>query len=256
MILDGCRAVLLDIDGTITDGVGGPALPGAVAAVKALAARMPVRYVTNATSWSREAIARSLAERGFPMEHGMLITPTVLAARVLGEREEARGVLIAEPSSLSDLVWYTATDPEDARSVLIATEGHDLSIRDLQPAVEALLHGARLYTLQQNRVFRRAGRLVTDLGPVAAFLGYAANRTWENLGKPSPLLFQTLASDLDVNVAELAMVGDDAEFDAAGALRAGCGAGILVRTGKYRAGDETAVVPAPSAVIGGVAELV
>ncbi|TMQ52790.1 MAG: TIGR01458 family HAD-type hydrolase, partial [Candidatus Eisenbacteria bacterium] len=44
------RLVCLDIDGTLTDGVGGPAIPGAVQAVRRIRERMPVRLVTNTTS--------------------------------------------------------------------------------------------------------------------------------------------------------------------------------------------------------------
>jgi ribonucleotide monophosphatase NagD (HAD superfamily) len=42
------------------------------------------------------------------------------------------------------------------------------------------------------------------------------------------------------------MIGDDAEADVAGALAAGLGAALLVRTGKYRLGDESRVTPAPT----------
>ncbi len=255
MPIEGIRAALLDIDGTLTDGMGGPALPSATQAVYALKAKMPVLFVTNGTSWPRATLTQALAREGMPVGEHDVITPTVLARRVLTERGDDRGVLIAEPGTLQDLAWFTVTGPDDAKSVLLATEAHDLPIRDLMPAVEALLHGAKLYTLQQNRLFRRHGQLLTDLGPVAAFLGYAANVGWENVGKPSPLLFQSLASDLGCSVGELAMIGDDAEFDAAGALRAGCGAGILVRTGKYRFKDEDRVTPPPTLVIDQVADL-
>jgi ribonucleotide monophosphatase NagD (HAD superfamily) len=44
------------------------------------------------------------------------------------------------------------------------------------------------------------------------------------------------------------MIGDDAEADVAGALAAGLGQAVLVRTGKYRPGDERAFAPAPSIV--------
>ncbi len=256
MIIADLRAVLFDIDGTITDGIGGPALPGAVRAVHKVAQNRPIRFVTNGTSWGRAALLDALRREGFPVDEERLVTPSRMAQRILTERDHAAGVLIAEPSVLPDMAWFTLTPPDSAKAVLLATEGHDLTIRDLGVAVEALLRGAKLYTLQQNRVFRRRGQLVTDLGPVAAFLGYAANVTWENLGKPAPLLFETLASDLGCRVHELAMVGDDAEFDASGSLRAGCGAGFLVRTGKYRFGDETGVSPAPSLVIDGVESLV
>ena len=59
--------------------------------------------------------------------------------------------------------------------MLLATEAHDWTSSRLREAVVALRAGARLYTLQENRVFERDGRVFTDLGPVAAFLGYAAN---------------------------------------------------------------------------------
>jgi ribonucleotide monophosphatase NagD (HAD superfamily) len=49
------------------------------------------------------------------------------------------------------------------------------------------------------------------------------------------------------------MVGDDAEADVAGALAAGLGAALLVRTGKYRPGDETKVEPSPTATVADLA---
>jgi ribonucleotide monophosphatase NagD (HAD superfamily) len=45
------------------------------------------------------------------------------------------------------------------------------------------------------------------------------------------------------------MVGDDAESDIAGALDAGLAAAVLVRTGKYRRGDETRFSPTPTATV-------
>lgn len=44
------------------------------------------------------------------------------------------------------------------------------------------------------------------------------------------------------------MVGDDAEFDIAAAIKAGL-SGILVRTGKYVDGAEHAITPAPTVVV-------
>jgi ribonucleotide monophosphatase NagD (HAD superfamily) len=43
--------------------------------------------------------------------------------------------------------------------------------------------------------------------------------------------------------------GDDAESDIAGALGAGLAAAVLVRTGKYRAGDETRFSPRPTTTV-------
>jgi ribonucleotide monophosphatase NagD (HAD superfamily) len=129
-----------------------------------------------------------------------------------------------------------------------------MSVLDLQPAFRALLGGAAFYTLQKNRYFRRGSDLVTDLGPVAAFLSYASGRDAENLGKPSRLLFGALAEAAGIDPSRMVMVGDDAEFDVAGARALGL-AGVLVRTGKYRAGDESRFPHRPDAVLDSVVDL-
>ena len=82
----------------------------------------------------------------------------------------------------------------------------------------------------------------------------ASGRAPENLGKPSPLVFQALADEVGIDLDRVLMVGDDAEFDASGAVGLGMG-GILVRTGKYRHGDEEAVRPRPTAVLDSIAAI-
>lgn len=246
------RLVCLDIDGTLTDGIMGPVIPGVVEAVRAIRARIPVRLVTNTTSVPHRALAARLMEQELLPDPQALITPAMVARRVLPKRGHARGLLHVEPGAREDFTWFTE-DPAGP-AVVLATEGHDLRIADLQPAFRRLLEGASLYALQRNRYFKKAGEMVTDLGPIVAFLSYASGREAETLGKPSPLLFDALAEESRVRREEIAMVGDDAEFDASAsvALRM---AGILVRTGKYRPEDDARFTPRPTAVLESVAAL-
>jgi ribonucleotide monophosphatase NagD (HAD superfamily) len=67
------------------------------------------------------------------------------------------------------------------------------------------------------------------------------------MGKPAAAFFRLAVAALGCAPAEAAMVGDDAEADVGGALAAGL-MGVLVRTGKYRPGDESALDPAPTHV--------
>ena len=60
------------------------------------------------------------------------------------------------------------------------------------------------------------------------------------LGKPSKMFFLLAVEALGCTPGEAVMVGDDAEADVGGALAAGL-KGVLVRTGKYRPGDEAAL---------------
>jgi HAD superfamily hydrolase (TIGR01458 family) len=246
------RVVCLDVDGTLTDGVLGPALSGAVEVLRSIRARRPVRLVSNTTSIPHHAFAARLIEQGLLDAPGSLLTPAASAGRVLPARGHDSGILLVEPGARSDYPWFRA-DPSGP-AVVLATEAHDLTIRELQPAFRRILEGAAFYALQRNRYFRRHGRLVTDLGPVAAFLSYATGREPETLGKPSPLLYDAIAAETGVRREELAMVGDDVEFDVSASVAIGM-AGVLVRTGKYRAGDEARVTPRPTAVLGSVADL-
>ena len=230
------RLVCLDIDGTLMDGVAGPAFEGAVEAVRAVAATRPVRFVTNATSRPHRALFEALRDAGLADAPSQVVNPVETARRLLPARGHAAGVLLVDDASREDWTWFE--ERPDGPAVVVATEGHDRTVGSLQPAVRRLLDGAALYTLQRNRYFRRDGELVTDLGPLAAFLAYAAGLDGpETLGKPSPALFDQLAADAGVPRASILMVGDDAEFDVAGSLELGMAAG-LVRTGKYRPGDE------------------
>ncbi|MBK9383710.1 MAG: HAD hydrolase-like protein [Planctomycetes bacterium] len=240
------RLLCFDVDGTLADRFVRPTVPNAAAILRELRARFRVRLVSNATSESHARLFELLRGLDLIEQPRELVTPVRTAQRVLEARGEAAGLLLCEDSARGDFAWFRE-DPEGP-AVVLATEAHTLRIAELQPAFRRLQAGAKLYALQKNRYYARKGGLVTDIGPVAAFLEYASGRRAENLGKPSPLLFESLAADEGLALSELVMIGDDAEFDASGAVALGL-RGVLVRTGKYRAGDEQRFAPPPTAVL-------
>lgn len=250
--LEGIELVCLDIDGTLTEGVGGNAYPGAVEAIKEVASCLPIRFVTNATSRSHRALFGSLVEHDFPVEPEWLYTPSYTARKVLVDRGHTSGVLLGDEASREDFSWFEEKDHGTA--VVLATEAHDRTIADLQPAFRSLLKGAAFYTLQRNRFFRKGDAFWTDLGPVASFLTYASESEAETLGKPSSLLFDAIADAAGVARERILMVGDDAEFDVSAVRKLGMEA-VLVRTGKYREGDEKRHSPGPTVVLESVADL-
>ena len=243
--------VCLDIDGVLTDGARGPALPGAVEAVRALRARWPVRLVTNTTSLSFEALAAHLRGLGLLDNDRELYTPISVARRLLPERGHDRGILIAEPHQRMDYPWFTE-DPAGP-AVLLATEVHGWKVGDLEPAFRRLLDGAAFYTMTRNRYYRVAGEFRLDVGGVAALLAYCGRQEPETLGKPSALLFDLIAREAGVPRESMVMAGDDAEVDVAAPIALGL-RGILVKTGKYRSGDET-TTPAPTRIAASAADL-
>lgn len=87
-------------------------------------------------------------------------------------------------------------------------------------------------------------------GPFVAALEVASQRRAEVVGKPSPKFFEGALKDLGLDSpSQAVMIGDDVNDDVRGAMATGMG-GILVRTGKYRTGDESSPPgPAPDAVV-------
>jgi len=241
-----------DVDGTLTDGPMGPPIEGAVETIDRLRRDYPVRFVTNTTSRPHRVLAAHLASLGLLEDPDDLVTPYRSAEKILVPRGLASGLAIADESAAEDLAWFR--EASDGPTVLLCAEAHAFSIADFQEPFRRLLAGAKLFALQRNRYYRLDGRLVTDVGPVAAFLSYACGCDYETLGKPSNLLFDVLAAEAGFDRERILMVGDDAEFDVAASVRIGM-RGILVRTGKYRKGDETRVDPQPTVVLDSVADL-
>ncbi|KAG8266548.1 Haloacid dehalogenase-like hydrolase domain-containing protein 2, partial [Homalodisca vitripennis] len=82
--------------------------------------------------------------------------------------------------------------------------------------------------------------------PFVKALEYAASCKAEVLGKPCPAFFRTGLEGVDAE--EAIMIGDDARDDIQGAQALGM-RGYLVKTGKYREGDENKINPPPYRIV-------
>lgn len=106
----------------------------------------------------------------------------------------------------------------------------------------------------QGRYYARQEKdLALGPGAFVAALEYATDKRAELIGKPSPAFFQTVIQELYENIPfclnsylfcsnvapeECVMIGDDVKDDVWGAMETGI-QGWLVKTGKYRTGDES-----------------
>ena len=100
--------------------------------------------------------------------------------------------------------------------------------------VDSVTYGA----FAKNRNFLdHDGELSLDAGPFVAALEYASGREATVFGKPAAMFFKLAVESLRCAPEEVAMIGDDVEADVGGAMAAGL-MGVLVRTGKYRPGQE------------------
>jgi HAD superfamily hydrolase (TIGR01458 family) len=136
------------------------------------------------------------------------------------------------------------------RAVVVGDAGEAFHYASRNRAFRELIDGAKLIALAKNRSFKDAdGTLSLDAGAFVAALEFASRRTALVLGKPAPGFFEAALTSMDCPPKHALMVGDDAEADVAGALRAGLGGAVLVRTGKYIRGDEDRFDPSPTVTV-------
>jgi HAD superfamily hydrolase (TIGR01458 family) len=226
------RGLLVDLDGTLY--VGDEPVEGAREAVGRLrASSIAVRYVTNTTRRPRRWVCEHLRSLGFEVEETEVFTPARAAASLIGDRS---CFPLVDESLLEDLegVLFNGDHPD---YVLVGDLGEGFTYDRLNAGFRLLVEGAQLLALQKNRYWRRKDGLALDAGPFVAALEYAGDVCATVVGKPEESFFRLAVEDLGLEAHEVAMVGDDAEVDVAGAQAAGL-RGVQVKTGKYRPGEE------------------
>lgn len=226
------KGVLLDLSGTVY--VGSNVQLRALEAVQLLHARnIPVRYITNSSRSPRRTIWKKVQAMGLRVDEEEIFTAPQAIRDYLQEHDLSPWLLVhpAIEEEFADL----AGDKPDA--VVIGDAAAAFTYDNLNHAFRLLFEGARLLGVGDNRYFREEDGMSLDAGPFIRALEYAAGSEAIILGKPSPDFFHSAAERLGCLPDETLMIGDDVFTDINGALMAGMRA-ALVKTGKYRPGDE------------------
>lgn len=238
--------ILLDLAGVLY--VGDTPLPGAREAIERLHhARLPTRYLTNTTRSTRRAILDRLSRMGLSIPPDSLYTAP-LAARRYVESHGFRPYLLIHPNLKAEFAEF-GEGPYNA--VLVGDGGEAFTYERLNCAFRLLLEGAPLLAMGNNRYFKERDGFSLDVGPFVTALEYAADVRATILGKPAPDFFRAAIADLGCKADEVMMVGDDVAADVIGAVSAGL-QGVLVKTGKYRPGDEDQLKSANANVLADV----
>jgi len=242
------KGVLLDLGGVVF--TGDTPLPGAIAAIERLrAAGLPLRFVTNITRQPRRSVIAQLRGMGIAVEQDEVLTPAI-AARAYLQVHGLTPHLLLHPALLEDFAGLSTGKPD---AVVVGDAGEAFTYEALNTAFRVLTGGAAFLALARNRAFRDGdGELSLDAGPFVTALEYAAGRQATVFGKPAPGYFLAAVASIGCKPDEAVMVGDDAESDVGGAIGAGL-AGVLIRTGKYRQGDESMCSTAPTVLVADLA---
>lgn len=225
------QAVLIDLAGVLH--IGDLAVPGAAAALARLrASGLPLRFLTNTTRSPRSALVRLLQGLALPVAAEEIRT-AVLATRQLVRERGLHPHYLVHP----DIVGEVDASAEHPDAVVLGDAGEHFTFAALNRAFRLVMAGCPLIAMARNRYFQEPDGLTMDLGAFVAALEYASGRPAEIVGKPAPPFFLGALAELGVPPEAAVLIGDDLRDDIGGAQAVGI-PGILVRTGKYRPGDE------------------
>lgn len=242
------KALLLDLSGTLH--VGSRAVPRAAASLRRLrAAGIPFRICSNTTADGAGALAARLGAMGFDVRDGELFTSLQACKAELFARSLKSPLLLLSDSALADFGEFNSGDaPRAHDAVVLGLAPSRLSYEHLDRAfrvlVEAKGEAPLLATHRARYVRTEDGGLSLGPGPFVSALECASGVRADLIGKPNRAFFErALASLRDDGIARedwgrVAIVGDDVEADLGGGARELGLARILVKTGKYREGDE------------------
>ncbi|XP_060917257.1 haloacid dehalogenase-like hydrolase domain-containing protein 2 [Labrus mixtus] len=233
------KAVLIDLSGTLH--IEDTAVPGAQDALNRLRqASLAVKFVTNTTKESKRNLVVRLQRLNFNLQEQEVFT-SLSAARSLLLQKQHRPLLLVEDSAMED---FTGIDTSEPNAVVIGLAPDHFNYQMLNKAFRLILSGAPLIAIHKARYYKRMDGLALGPGPFVTGLEYATDCKATVVGKPENTFFLQALSDLGCRPDEAIMIGDDARDDVGGAQNTGM-LGILVRTGKYREGDENKINPPP-----------
>lgn len=251
------QAVLIDLDGVIYDSKS--QIPDAQQSINWLdKSAIPYLFVTNTCSIPRDAIVQQLSAMGINTNPDKILTPIVVAKQWLQENAVEPIALYLEPAAISefsDFKVIAQTAESGAGAVLISDIGEAWNYHSLNRALRLLLSEPKpiLVALGMSRYWQSERGLALDVGPFIKALEFACSTQALVMGKPAISFFKTAVELLNLNPAQVLMIGDDIISDIQASQHAGLKA-AQVKTGKFLATDLDGEVK-PDYVINSIADL-
>ncbi|GAA6052867.1 hypothetical protein JCM3770_004385 [Rhodotorula araucariae] len=243
-LMDPALAVLIDLSGTLH--VGDVPTRGAAAAIRRLRdAGIVLRFVSNTSKESRKSLLTKMQKMDLDVREEELFT-SLSAVRDLVHKRNLNPLYLLTPSALSD--FPAPSPPYD--SVVVGLAPNAFGYDKLNEAFR-LLAGEEgcgtkgevpLVVTHKARYFGdKDGKLSLGPGPFISGLEEAVGCQAEIVGKPSKAFFQLALDSLashGIDNSEIGMIGDDWYQDVGPATAGLRFRRFLVRSGKYRPGDE------------------
>ncbi|XP_054262788.1 phospholysine phosphohistidine inorganic pyrophosphate phosphatase-like [Macrosteles quadrilineatus] len=239
------KGLLLDISGVLKNG--DEVVNGSLIALEKLRfSKLPFRLVTNETQSTKAALVKELNKLGFNINEEEVFAPVPVVVKML-EKNKLRPFLLVHKQVLKEFKDIETSDPN---CVVIGDAGQNFTFDNLNKAFRLLIDLPEpvFFSLGSGKYYKEKDGLTLDVGAFAKALEFSSGVKPRVIGKPDPTFFLAAVEDMNLSPSEVVMIGDDIESDVGGAQACGL-RGVLVKTGKFRPGDESHPRVKPDAIV-------
>lgn len=251
------NAYIFDLDGTIY--LGDRLIPGAAQTIAALRlAGRRTMFLSNNPTRTRLQYAGKLQSFGITATLDDIVNSSLALVEWLQQHApQARLFVVGEVPLKQELQagGFVLCDDAQGVDIVVASFDRSFSYAKLQIAFDAIRSGARLVATNPDRFCPVPGGGEPDAAAmIAAIEACTGVRCDPIVGKPSPIMVQTVMQRLHLAPEQCLMIGDRLETDIAMGLAAGMHT-CLVLTGDASRADLERSGMRPTYVLESVAQL-
>lgn len=225
------QAYLFDLDGTIY--LGDRLLPGAAETIAALrAAGRRTIFLSNNPTKTRAQYTAKLEKLGIPAPIADIVNSSSVMVQWLRREAPGAPLFVVGEAPLQDelrAAGFPLTEKAGEIKFVVASFDRTFTYHKLQVAFDAIRAGARLVATNPDKFCPVPGGGEPDCAAmIAAIEACTGVKCDPVVGKPSPIMVQTISDLLGLPPAACLMVGDRLETDMAMGIAAGMATGLVL----------------------------
>jgi len=245
---------LIDMDGVIYRG--SELIPRADEFVMHLKDEgIPFLFLTNNSQRTRRDVATKLQRMGIEVEENHIFTCAMATARFLAQQKpNGTAYVIGEGGLLQALHsnGYSVVDSDP--DYVVVGEGRSHNFEMIETAVRMIAAGAKLIATNLDPNCPTQNGLRPGCGAIVAMLEAATGKKAFSVGKPSSIMMRAARKELNLNTAQVTMIGDTMETDIVGGVQMGYRT-VLVLSGGTTQADLQNYAYRPDLVVDSIVEL-
>ncbi len=225
------KGFIFDLDGTVY--LSDHLIPGADEVIRLLRENgKKVVFLSNKPLQTREDYAKKLTRLGIPTRPEEVINSTLVMINYLKKMAPgARLFVVGETPFVEELkrAGFTITEEPNKIDYVVVAFDRTFDYRKLNIAFQAIKLGAHFVATNPDRTCPVEGGEIPDCaGMIAAIEAVTGQKVEVVVGKPSPIMVQTVLDVMGLSPEECILIGDRMETDIKMGKDAGIATGIVL----------------------------